>query len=246
VPTGQEILHKWGERPRRFHPRMEITSEGLVLGAGTILAKMVRDRRGASRVTLDDELRIMALLATAYEQPAEPYLLTKFRRACDLWNNGEKALAHIHLAHAGLPICNEERAFRLCVADEILESGVTPDALIQSQGFDPAPLTLLKYNPDQPRVPAGSGFESGRWTTGSGAGTTAQQAQATEVAAPVQVAQNVTCSAFIAENCKGTILREFLSEYLDVTVDQILEDAQAGVPAAKKAKKLLFDKRFRK
>jgi len=68
--------------------------------------------------------------------------------------------------------------------------------------------------------------------------------QAPEVTALVQVAQNVTCSAFIAENCKGS--SEFPSEYLDVTVDQILKDAQAGVSAAKKAKKLLFDKRFRK
>jgi hypothetical protein len=39
---------------------------------------------------------------------------------------------------------------------------------------------------------------------------------------------------------------EFPSEYLDLGVDQLLKDAQAGVPAAKKGKKLLFDNRFRK
>jgi len=48
---------------------MEITSDGLTLGAGTVLAKMARDRRGAARLALDDEPRAMALLATAYEQP---------------------------------------------------------------------------------------------------------------------------------------------------------------------------------
>jgi hypothetical protein len=30
----------------------------------------------------------------------------------------------------------------------------------------------LKYSPDQPRVPAGSGRESGRWTDGNGEGST--------------------------------------------------------------------------
>ncbi|MFZ3328682.1 MAG: hypothetical protein WA231_23615, partial [Methylocella sp.] len=48
---------------------MEITSDGLTLGAGKVLAKMARDRRGPARLALDDEPRAMALLATAYEQP---------------------------------------------------------------------------------------------------------------------------------------------------------------------------------
>jgi hypothetical protein len=39
-------------------------------------------------------------------------------------------------------------------------------------GLDPTPLDhLRKYSPDQPRVPAGSGRESGRWTDGGGGGT---------------------------------------------------------------------------
>jgi hypothetical protein len=44
---------------------MEISGEGLVLGAGTTLAKMVRDERGAPTLALDDEPRVLALLATA-------------------------------------------------------------------------------------------------------------------------------------------------------------------------------------
>jgi hypothetical protein len=136
-----------------------------VLGAGTVLAKVGRDRRGNPRVALDDEPRVIALLATAYEQPVEPLILAKMRRACELWNEGDKALAHIHLAHADLPRCYEVRALRLFAADELLESGVTPQALLKAQGYDPAPLALLKYSPDQPRVPAGNGRESGRWTS---------------------------------------------------------------------------------
>ncbi|MGH6857402.1 MAG: hypothetical protein ACRECP_07135 [Methylocella sp.] len=36
-------------------------------------------------------------------------------------------------------------------------------------GFPRAALELEKYNPDQPRVPPGSGRESGKWTDGAGA-----------------------------------------------------------------------------
>ncbi len=50
---GQELLEKW--EARGLHPRLEITSEGLTLGAGTMLARMARDGRGAPKVALDDE-----------------------------------------------------------------------------------------------------------------------------------------------------------------------------------------------
>jgi hypothetical protein len=118
---------------------------------------------------------------------------------------------------------------------------------MKAQGFDPAPLALLKYDPEQPRVPAGSGRESGQWTSD---GKTSE-AQPPPMATPptsnnVQVAQDMKCSAFTTQNCKGSILREFPGEYLDLSVDQLLKDAQGGVQAAIKGKKLLFDNRFRK
>ena len=163
-------------RGRRLYPRMEITGEGLMLGAGTVLAGMARDEHGRPRLALD-EPRALALLATAYERPVDVRFLAKLRRAAEVWTEGDKALAHIHLAHANLPRCDEERALRLFVADELVEAGVTPRALMKAQGFDPAPLALLKYNPDQPRVPAGSGRESGEWTSdGGGAGVPAPPA----------------------------------------------------------------------
>jgi len=110
----------------------------------------------------------MALLATAYERPDEPCILEKICRAAALWNDGETALAHIHLAYAGLPPCDGERALRLFVADELLEIGVTPAGPVEAQGFDPAPLDLLKanFNPAQLRWPAGDGRDSGRWSGG--------------------------------------------------------------------------------
>ena len=149
----------------RLYLRMEVTGEGLVLGARTILAKMVRDERGAPFLFLEDEQRTIALLTTAYQRPFEPYLLAKLSRACELWNDGEKALAHIYLAHASLPQCDEERALRLFVAEELLDSETTPHTLLKAQGFDPAALDLSKFSPAQLRVPAGSGRESGHWTS---------------------------------------------------------------------------------
>jgi hypothetical protein len=103
---------------------MEICSEGLMLGAGTVLAGMARDER--PRLALDDAPRALALLTTAYERPMDVWLLAKLRRAAELWNDGEKALAHIHLAHASLPPCGEAQALRLFVADELIEAGVPP------------------------------------------------------------------------------------------------------------------------
>ncbi|MGH6840215.1 MAG: hypothetical protein ACREDT_15785 [Methylocella sp.] len=47
---------------------------------------------------------------------------------------------------------------RLFVADELIEAGVAPAALMNAQGFDPEPLELLtaNFNPARPRRPAGS------------------------------------------------------------------------------------------
>jgi hypothetical protein len=132
VEQPQELLQKWDARARRLYERMEITGEGLMLGAGTVLAGMAKDERGRPCLALDDEPRVMALLVTAYEQPIEPYIVAKLRRACELWNVGERALAHIHLAHSNLPTWDEKRALCLFVADELLEA-VTPTGLMKAR-----------------------------------------------------------------------------------------------------------------
>jgi hypothetical protein len=150
VRTVEEIRQRWSERScaGALHPHLEITGEGLVLGAGTILAKMGGDSKGSPELSLDDERRIMAILATAYGRPLQAHVLDKMRRAAELWNGGDKALAHIHLAFAGLPPCDDmDLALRLFVADELIEAGASPATLMKAQGFVPAPLDLLKFNP---------------------------------------------------------------------------------------------------
>jgi hypothetical protein len=146
VEQKRELLQKWVDRARRLYPRMEISREGLTLGAGTVLAGMAQDERGRARLALDDEPRALALLATAYDRPVEACVLAKLRRARELWIEGDKALAHIHLAHAGVPPCGPDQALRLFVAVELIKAGVTPETLMKAQAFDPTSLDLLQAN----------------------------------------------------------------------------------------------------
>jgi RHS repeat-associated protein len=68
-------------------------------------------------------------------------------------------------------------------------------------------------------------------------------------AAMVQAALNKyrsTAVQWIAQKCKGSIAREFPSQYYNQTLEAIRRAAQAGDKLAKKAWKLLNDKRFEK
>jgi hypothetical protein len=147
-----------------------------LLGAGTCLAKMVPGAGGASILALDGQAsRIFALLSVAYQGRVPVSIMETLRKASDFWSRGEQALAHLQLSFCRLPpLETNEQAFRLFAADALLEAGLSPRRLREALDLDPAPLDFLqKYNPDQPRVPAGNGRESGRWGEGSGADTPA-------------------------------------------------------------------------
>jgi hypothetical protein len=55
-----------------------------------------------------------------------------------------------------------------------------------------------------------------------------------------------TAREVVAEECAGSILREFPSQWLDKSLAEIAKAAQAGDKSAQKAKKLLTDQRFKK
>ncbi len=55
---------------------------------------------------------------------------------------------------------------RLSLAAKLIEAGVTPRELARELGFGPVQFDVSKYDENQPRVPAGSGRESGQWTSG--------------------------------------------------------------------------------
>ncbi len=164
-----------------LHRAMTFTQDGLVLGRGTLLAEFEKDGRGKGRETshllLDGhEARLLSLLTAAYGEPVAEGVLEKIRRAAEFWCASEKALAQIHLAFMGLPKIDEADAYRLFLAGTALEKGASPSELLKALGFPRAARNIEKYNPDQPRVPAGSGRESGQWTLGgaNGSGTAAE------------------------------------------------------------------------
>ena len=145
-------------RAQGLRRNLEITDEGVLLGAGTLLAGLALD---------GEEARILAVLSAAFACAVSPQILDILGKAIALWKGGEKFRAQLHLTYARLPPLTEEQAFALCAADELLKEGMTPRALTKGLGLDPAALDALeKYNPDQPRVPAGSGRASGRWGSG--------------------------------------------------------------------------------
>ena len=152
-------------RSRPIAYAAEIGDDGLVLGAGTILARMTRDSLGAPALDLeDDEDRLDALLAAAHGRPMSPDLPRHLDEAFAHWRRGEKALANIRLAFARIPQLDDRSdAYRLFLAEELLDAGMSPAALMKGLGFDAPARGLAKYDPNQPRVPAGSGRSSGRW-----------------------------------------------------------------------------------
>ena len=141
-----ELERKWTSLSRHgaIRRRLEITDTGLLPGAGTCLAKAV-DGEGSTSVLALDGKRIMALLSVAYGRAIPVSVVETLRKASDLWSQGEKALAHIHLSLCLLPpLETDEQSFRLFAADALLETGLSPRRLMRALDLDPAPLDLLQ------------------------------------------------------------------------------------------------------
>jgi hypothetical protein len=150
---------------------MRFADEGLVLGAGTILA---RSRGSARDIAIDaNGHRLTALLAAAHLRNPSFSDLAHLRKAAEVWSQGDDALAAMHLALSRLNQLREPEAdaHRLFLADGLLKSGVPADEIVFAIERGPAAFQRLhKYSADQPRVPAGSGRPSGQWTSGSAGG----------------------------------------------------------------------------
>jgi hypothetical protein len=156
---------EWG-LGRPLHREMTFTQAGLVLGRGTLLAEFRTEGRAARGLAFDgEEVLLLSLLTAAYREPLAGGVIERIRRAGEFWRAGEKALAQIHLAFLGLPKIDEADAYRLFLAGTALEKGASPSDLMKALGFPRAARDIEKFNPDQPRVPAGSGRESGQWTS---------------------------------------------------------------------------------
>jgi Deoxyribonuclease NucA/NucB len=189
------LQREWLARTRSqpFHHYPYICDDGLLLGAATQIAKMARDSEGRPRLQIEgNEERILALLSLAYGKAISTRAVKFIKRASKQWNKGEKAIAHFELAFARLPRFEaREDAFRLFCVDGLFKIGVSPQWLMRYHGLETVEIDLLKYSPDQPRVPVGSGRESGRWTSGGG-GNGTQPPSRTSVPSSNEVMSDVS------------------------------------------------------
>ncbi len=140
--------------------RVEIGAAGLVKGS---------EGSGASRGDVEPDLEggrdcLLTLPSIAYRRPMSPNVLHHVEAAADHWHRGEKALATIRLTFGGLHRLDDPALDdRVRLARWLLDEGMSPGRLRAELGLGSAPIDIRKYDPDQPRVPAGNGRESGRW-----------------------------------------------------------------------------------
>jgi hypothetical protein len=150
---------------------MDFDDGYLVLGAGTRLAKVDR-----GEMSPRERARLLALLAAAHRRPIGPSPLRYVQLAPRAMREGDVPLAHMHIALSGLGKMAhpQEDARRLFIIDALMEGGVEPAVILKGLGVESADggSPLERYSPDQPRVPAGNGRPSGRWTNGDSAEAT--------------------------------------------------------------------------
>jgi hypothetical protein len=150
VHEADVLDSQFNERLRsRVLLSIEITDFCLVLGAGTRLARMVPGQQCISHVAHGKEQeRLFALLSVAQRQPISANKLHGIAAALDDWERGEKALAHIRLAQASLPHIDDiDDAYRLFLAETLLDQGMAPRMLMKALGLDASLLDLIKYDP---------------------------------------------------------------------------------------------------
>jgi len=156
------------ERAVLVSSAMHFASEGLLLGAGTVVVAAEAEGSRRLRSLQGDEARVLALLSAAYGKAVAPSVVGNIARAAKAWSEGDDCLAYIHLAHARLPTPQDpyDAARRLFIVDGFMKAGTSPRAVFEALHFGGAYIDAVEkfFNPDQPRVPAGSGRTSGEWT----------------------------------------------------------------------------------
>ena len=146
---------------------MRFAEDGLIFGAGTVLAKSDPSSR---QISIDlSEPRLQTLLTVAHLRAPTSMELAHLGKAAKCWNEGQDALAAMHLALSRLDRLkqSEADAHRVFLADGLLKYGIEADAVVAAiEAGPPSFGSLRKYDPDQPRVSAGNGRQSGQWTSG--------------------------------------------------------------------------------
>ena len=230
--SGQHVNAAWRARLRAVPivPALTLTTEGLVLGAGTVLVASTAPRRSSG--LQGQEPRVLALLAAAYGKSVAPSVLGNIERAAKAWSDGDDCLAYIHLAHTGLCLVDNSRAsaYRLFLADGALRAGASPCDVFKALDLDIRFIgALAKFNPDQPRVPKGSGRTSGEWTNGEATGANVsageQKLEVQLLESPTPARMPPPASSFLGELSAAHVAE------LGAYAARLLGPAGAGVAA---------------
>jgi hypothetical protein len=203
MPLLVEQLRKaW--RARETAPIDEVLryeAGALVLGAGTVMTMT----EGGADTPQSGEARLAALLAVAYGQRISGESLSHLKAAAARWTQGDEARAKLHVALARLgPLARpKEDARRLFMADGLMRAGIAPSVIL-----DTIEAETLKYSPDQPRIPPGSGRPSGQWTsTGAGDSNAAEPCSSPvfPMASPMGVGRGLASAAAGAVGTAGRL-----------------------------------------
>jgi hypothetical protein len=143
-----------------------------VWGAGSKLADRIDG----------NEARVIALLSAGLGKFVSTAALPRLMDSEAAWRAGRVAEAATRVALLNLPqLAGSESAYRLHLAAGFLDSALlTPGDLLRICGVRANALAeLRKYNPDQPRVPAGNSG-GGQWTSGEAEGETSDDRESAD------------------------------------------------------------------
>jgi hypothetical protein len=116
--------------------------------------------------------------------------------------------------------------------------------------------TRKRYDPSQPRVPAGHS-DGGQWTSGGGGGAANRQSEEARTRrkppTSLQVAGGfekehlgMSVQSFVSANCKGRIRAVLPQQFLDLSISDVMKAAKAGDRAARTCLKILGRDEYRK
>lgn len=186
--TLASLIEDWRRASERGIERhLTVTKEGIVLGAGTVIAKRRNDAEMACEIDGREE-EILALIGAAYGQSISPGLISHLRRADRAYRGGDPVTAQIHIAFTGLGGLEDEKlaSFRLFLADRLLRSQLGAEDLLAALSDDASPSDeLRKASPNDPKHP---GWPAG---TAGGLGGKFRPKDGTEAVIPEEDKQRI-------------------------------------------------------
>ena len=128
---------------------------------------------------------------------------------------------------------------RLKVATSALKSTLASTRLISAARRLQRLRGKANFDPNQPRAPAGA-LDGGRWiSVGNGRPTIVAGGFADDQL-------GLTVQEFVSTHCRASIYSVLPSEFLGMTIDEVMAIARSGDAAARRCLKLLGRERFRK